>query len=238
MPQAIFFDLDETLIRHSMPVMEQLRIVTRLHLADLSEARWNVFQEHLRSSVGRLWNNIAAHRGRCEAEFTAIFGSALECAGCDAALAAPMVEAFISSVVESTGPTEGALEVLDRLADAGIPTGIITNGFSFLQKRKARAHGLAGRVRVVMTSEDAGAHKPDARIFRMAAEQIGVDAEDCWHVGDHLDNDIAGATGAGLRGVLYTADRPPADAAQGPVPYRLISRLMQLPELIADDGPK
>jgi putative hydrolase of the HAD superfamily len=104
-----------------------------------------------------------------------------------------MVEAFLL-VVESTGPTVGAHAVLDELAAAGIATGIITNGFSFLQKRKAQAHGLTERVRFVLTSEDAGAHKPDPRIFRRALDAIGVEAHDCWHVGDHRDNDIAAAS--------------------------------------------
>ena len=197
MPHAIFFDLDETLIRHSTPVMEQLQVVCHQHLADLSEARWEIFHEHLMTNVGELWNNIAAHSGRCEAEFETIFRRGLERVDGDAALAAPMIEDFIASVVDSTGPSEDAFLVLDQLADAGIATGIITNGFSFLQKRKVKAHGLAERVRVVMTSEDAGAHKPDIRIFQCAMASLGVVAGDSWHVGDNLDKDIAGAQGAG-----------------------------------------
>ena len=55
MPQAIFFDLDETLIRHSTPIMEQLQAVCQQHLADLSEADWNSFHQHLMTNVGQLW---------------------------------------------------------------------------------------------------------------------------------------------------------------------------------------
>lgn len=232
MPQAVFFDLDETLIRHTTPVMEQLQIVCHRHLAGLSEERWKSFQHHLMSNVGELWGNIAAHSGRCEAEFEIIFRSGLERVNRDVALAAPMIEDFIASVVESTGPSEDAFLVLDQLADAGIATGIITNGFSFLQKRKVQAHGLAQRVRVVMTSEDAGAHKPDARIFQLAMRALGVVPADCWHVGDNLDKDIAGAFGAGLRGVLYDPDRLLVVDAS-PAPYRAISRLSEIPQLIA-----
>jgi putative hydrolase of the HAD superfamily len=236
MPQAIFFDLDETLIRHSEPVMEQLQAVCHQHLADLSEARWHAFHEHLMTNVGQMWRDIAVHQGQCEAEFTQIFRDGLERAGGDAALAEPMIEAFLASVVESTGPTAGAHEVLDRLAAAGIATGIITNGFSFLQKRKVMAHGLAERVRFVLTSEDAGAHKPDARIFHLAMAQVGFAAADCWHVGDHRDNDIGGAINAGLSAVLYDPERKLAAEAQQPAPYRVIRRLTEIPELIATLG--
>lgn len=234
MPQAIFFDLDETLIRHSTPIMDQLQTVCHQHLADLSEARWNIFHEHLMTNVGQLWRDIAEHQGQCEAEFVKIFRGGLELAGGNITFAEPMIEAFLASVVESTGPTDGAHEVLDRLAAAGIATGIITNGFGFLQRRKIKAHGLAERVQFVLTSEDAGAHKPDVRIFRMAMDQVGFDAAGCWHVGDHRDNDVAGALGAGLSAVLYEPDRQLADATLlHAEPYRVISRLMEIPELIA-----
>lgn len=234
MPRAIFFDLDETLIRHSTPVMDQLQIVCRRHLADISGERWKNFQQHLMTNVGLLWNHLASHSGRCEAEFAAIFRSGLEGVGGDVALAETMIEDFIASVVDSTGPADGAFDVLDRLDDMGIATGIITNGFSFLQKRKVAAHGLAERVGVVMTSEDAGVHKPDARIFQLAMAPLGVEAADCWHVGDNYDKDIMGACNAGLKGVLYVAEGQGSPAARlEPAPYRVITRLGEIPELIA-----
>lgn len=238
MPQAIFFDLDETLIRHSTPVMDQLQVVCHQHLADLSEADWNIFHQYLMSNVGQLWRDIGAHQGRCEAGFVSIFRSGLEQVGGDVALAESMIEAFLSSVVESTGPTDDAHVVLDQLADAGIATGIITNGFSFLQKRKVRAHGLLERVRFVLTSEDAGAHKPDARIFQMAMAQVGLDACDCWHVGDHRDNDLAGSINAGMTGILYVPDPPSVDAVHATASpaatsFRVIARLSEIPALIA-----
>ena len=233
MPSTIFFDLDETLICHSAPVMEQLQMLCHQHLTDLSEDRWKDFERYLMTNVGELWNNIAAHSGRCEAEFVQIFREGLDSAGQDAAQAEALIEAFIASVVDSTGPAEGAFEVLDKLADAGIATGIITNGFSFLQKRKILAHGLGERVRVVMTSEDAGVHKPDARIFQSAMAPLGAAAADCWHVGDNYDKDIVGACNAGLKGVLYVPEEPQANAARlEPAPYRVITRLGDVLELL------
>lgn len=230
MPRAIFFDLDETLIRHAAPVMDQLQTACRQHLADLPAPRLTIFQEYLLAGVEQIWNNIAAHQGRCEAAFTAVFRGGLESAGCATTLAEPMIEAFLALVVDSAAPAAGAHEVLDRLADAGIATAIITNGFSFLQQRKAQAHGLTERVRTVVTSEDAGAHKPDARIFRLAMARVGVAAADCWHVGDSHDKDIAGALGAGMGAVLYEPERQLE--ALYPAPHRVIRRLTEIPELL------
>ena len=174
MPKAVFFDLDETLIRHDTPATELFQAACRQVLTVPTGPSWERFHQHLRQHAGQLWQDIARHRGRGEAAFSLMFRNSLLHVGDDPALAEPMVEAFLALVVESTDPTVGAHAVLDELAAAGIATGIITNGFSFLQKRKARAHGLTERVRFVLTSEDAGAHKPDPRIFRRALDEIGI----------------------------------------------------------------
>jgi HAD superfamily hydrolase (TIGR01509 family) len=231
-PKAVFFDLDETLIRHDTPITELFKAVTRPHLADTSAPGWERFHQHLTQQAGQLWQDIAVQQGHGEAGFRAMFRSSLRHVGDDPAQAERMVDAFVAAVLESTGPTAGAHAVLDELAAAGIATGIITNGFSFLQKRKATAHGLTERVRFVVTSEDAGAHKPDAAIFRLALDRVGLDARDCWHVGDHRTNDIAGALDAGLGAVLYAPESTAAAAAE-PTPYRVIARLTDIPQLIA-----
>jgi len=237
-PKAVFFDLDETLIRHDTPVTELFQAACRQVLTVPAGPSWDRFHQHLRQHAGQLWQDIGRHRGRGEAAFRSMFRNSLLHVGDDPALAEPMVDAFLALVIESTGPTAGAHAVLDELAAAGIATGIITNGFSFLQKRKAQAHGLTERVRFVLTSEDAGAHKPDPRIFRMALDEIGVDAHDCWHVGDHRDNDIAGALNAGLGALWFAPDPPTADAVLEVAspdrrPCRVITRLTELPQLMA-----
>jgi len=237
-PKAIFFDLDQTLIWHATPITELFQAVSRQHLTDSSGTGWDRFHGHLTQQAGRLWADIAVHQGRGEAEFRSMFRNSLLHVGDDPARAELMVDAFLAAVTESTGPTAGAHAVLDELAAAGIPTGIITNGFCFLQQRKAEAHGLAERVSFVVTSEDAGAHKPDPRIFRMALERIGLDARDCWHVGDDRANDIAGALNAGLGAVWFAPDSPtdaasPEAASPNGSPYRAISRLTEIPELVA-----
>jgi putative hydrolase of the HAD superfamily len=65
-----------------------------------------------------------------------------------------------------------------------------------------RALGLEPRVDGVVTSAGAGAHKPAPAIFEQALALAGVRAADAVHVGDRLDEDVAGARAAGIEPVL------------------------------------
>jgi putative hydrolase of the HAD superfamily len=69
--------------------------------------------------------------------------------------------------------------------------------------------GLLELVDGVVTSADAGAAKPDPAVFRKALELAGVDGAGAVHVGDSLDNDVAGARAMGIRAILVQRDGEP-----------------------------
>jgi putative hydrolase of the HAD superfamily len=78
----------------------------------------------------------------------------------------------------------------------------------------------------VVTSADVGAAKPDERIFRRALELAGVEPEEAIHVGDSVDNDVAGARAVGIRPVLlHRSGDPPAGVES-------IRSLRELPALL------
>jgi putative hydrolase of the HAD superfamily len=54
----------------------------------------------------------------------------------------------------------------------------------------------------ILTSAEAGARKPAPEIFEQALAIAGVGPEQTVHVGDSLDEDVAGARGAGIDPVL------------------------------------
>jgi 4-nitrophenyl phosphatase len=55
--------------------------------------------------------------------------------------------------------------------------------------------------------------KPEAPLFRLALEQLGLDPIDVAMVGDSVPSDILGARGVGMRTVLYAPSGPPATHA-------------------------
>ncbi len=69
--------------------------------------------------------------------------------------------------------------------------------------------GLLDLVDGVVTSADAGAAKPHPAVFRKALSLAGVDGAGAVHVGDSLDNDVAGARALGIRAILVQREGEP-----------------------------
>jgi HAD superfamily hydrolase (TIGR01509 family) len=122
---------------------------------------------------------------------------------------------LVDRVVE---PMPGASECISKLVAAGIPVGILTNGWSQLQERKI-AHALGDFPGPVLVSDTLNAYKPSARAFRELEAALGVDPSHLWYVGDNPAADIAGALAYGIRAVwlnssgqTYPEDLPPPTA--------------------------
>ena len=81
----------------------------------------------------------------------------------------------------------------------------------------------------VVTSARAGARKPSGAIFAKALELAGVSPERAVHVGDSVQEDVAGARRAGIEPILLRRDGEP-----GPPGVRTIASLSELSrELLA-----
>jgi len=123
-------------------------------------------------------------------------------------------------------PAPGALALLDQLHREGIPTAILTNGWTPLQQKKAAVIGYSGRM---IVSDQIGVQKPDPRAFERLVQFFELAPADIWYVGDNPGVDIAGALGAGLRAVWLddgTYQYPP-----GLAPVQRIHALTELLEI-------
>ena len=65
-----------------------------------------------------------------------------------------------------------------------------------------RKLGLEPYLDFVVTSEEAGADKPNPAIFQAALRQARVDASEAIHVGDQYKIDVVGAKGVGINPIL------------------------------------
>jgi len=95
----------------------------------------------------------------------------------------------------------GAISVIDGLVERGLAVGIVSNGAERTRRMAVDALGIGQAVRSLLSSERAGVRKPDTRIFAIAAQEMGVEPDKCWFVGDHPLNDIGGALATGMQAV-------------------------------------
>jgi putative hydrolase of the HAD superfamily len=86
---------------------------------------------------------------------------------------------------------------------------LITNGFEEVQITKIKVSGIGQFFREVITSEKAGALKPDPRIFRYALDATGAVLTESIYIGDNLEADIIGARKAGWPQVYFNPDGLP-----------------------------
>jgi putative hydrolase of the HAD superfamily len=93
-------------------------------------------------------------------------------------------------------PVEGAVEAVTELERLGLRLAVVSNWDVALQEHLERL-GLADRFATIVTSAEAGAPKPDPRIFELALERLGVGPGRALHVGD-AEADELGARAAGM----------------------------------------
>jgi putative hydrolase of the HAD superfamily len=89
-----------------------------------------------------------------------------------------------------------------------------------------RGAGLLEQVDAVVTSAEVGVAKPGRAIFDTALRLARAAPGEAVHVGDSLENDVAGARAAGIRPVLLARD------GSAPAGVEAIRSLAELPALL------
>lgn len=128
----------------------------------------------------------------------------------------------------------GCTSALREIAALGVPVGIVSNSTGTVEGELAAlgicqtGRGEGTEVAAVIDSAVVGVEKPDPRIFHLALEKLGLDADGVMHVGDTVRFDVEGARAAGIRPVHLD---PHGDC---PVPdgHEHIRRLSGLPALM------
>jgi putative hydrolase of the HAD superfamily len=115
-------------------------------------------------------------------------------------------------------PLGEAVSVLDGLRADGLSLAVVSNCTSDVPAMLA-ASSLGGRCDVMVFSSRVGVMKPDPTIYLHAASRLGVPPYRCVYVGDGSDDELHGATEAGMTAVLLNS--PDAPSFGGPRVERL-----------------
>ena len=231
--RALLFDLDNTLYAYA-PSDEVALVAAQAVLAphvEISAAEFRRYNDRIRTEHAERLGGQAASHNR-----TLFFKSMVEqltgVSGGD--LAARMADGYWAAFLDHMEPAPNAHEVLESLG-ASHELAVVTNQTTYVQLKKIQRLGFERYFPVVVTSEECGVEKPDARVFQRALRALGAEAAAAVMVGDDPHCDIHGASELGISTVQtteFTGARRAEDQADAR-PDAVISSLSELPEVLS-----
>ncbi len=114
--------------------------------------------------------------------------------------------AYVEISPYKTAVLPNCMEILDYLAGR-YEMHIITNGFEEVQNIKLDKSGLTKYFSKIITSEQAGARKPDPKVFDYAFGLTSGKVKNSLMIGDDLRTDIEGARNIKMDHVYYNPNR-------------------------------
>lgn len=107
-------------------------------------------------------------------------------------------EGLIERLFGGLAPEPTMIEAVCAARATGIRTGLITNSWGMGVYDRAPLEIFDATV----ISGDVGLHKPQAEIYELGAERIGVEPQACVFV-DDLQENVAGAAAVGMAAILH-----------------------------------
>jgi putative hydrolase of the HAD superfamily len=220
-PAAILLDALGTLVALEPPAPRLRAELSRRFGLEVSEdqaaraigAEIAYYRAHL--DEGRDEGGLRALRRRC----AGVLRAELPAGGLELELD-PLVDALLASLrFTAFGDVRPAL-VAARARGQRL---VVASKWDVSLHGVLRALGLEPLLDGILTSAGAGARKPAPAIFEQALVLAGTTPEQAIHVGDSVEEDVAGARAAGIEPVLVRRDGGPTVAG-----VRTISSLAEL----------
>jgi putative hydrolase of the HAD superfamily len=204
----LFFDLDRTLWDFETNSFNELVNLYHCHnlhqkgislseefvkvYKNINEKCWERYRENTLSK-----ENLRFERFKQTLEYFGIY---------DLELSIKIGDDYVKNSPYRTILIPNAIELLSELQPI-YKLHIITNGFQEVQHVKINQSGLANFFTIVVTSEMAGAKKPNPLIFNYALEKAGANLENSVMIGDDLNTDIKGAVNVGMKSIYFNPNK-------------------------------
>ena len=198
----VYFDLDDTLIDHVKAQNRALEVVWG-RFPQLQQTGPLMLAEAYAKSNNLLWDAYRKNEVSQSELRRMRFEQTLQRLGIKGLDWREMEQAYLECYQRHWDWISDAREVFITLSNK-YPVGIMTNGFTFIQKRKFEYFSLQRYTRHLIISEEAGYLKPDPRIFEYSAQQAGYGPSQLLYVGDSWSSDILGAAGSGWKSAWFT----------------------------------
>jgi len=191
-------------------------------------ARWPLFTElWRRKQLEYTWLRVGMRR---HADFWRVTDDALDFALESLGVEAPGLKERLLDAYERLEPFPDVLPALQRLRAAGLKTAILSNGAPRMLAAAARHAGIDGLLDQLLSVEEVGVFKPDAAVYRLASDRLGVWPGELLFVSAN-GWDAHGAKVAGLRVAWCNRSGQPRERLPE-APDAVVASLAELPALV------
>lgn len=192
LPNAILFDTDNTLYSYDPANQAAVAAIKEKVVKTLgvSEAEFMRAYSQARIDVkSRLGSTASSHSRLLYLQrMLEIMGL-----GSQVLMALDLEQTYWRTFLSNAILFDGLKELLEDIRMLAIPTCIVTDLTAQIQFRKIVYFGLDGCFDYIVTSEEAGADKPNSAPFSMALEKMKPSGTRIWMIGDNAESDILGA---------------------------------------------
>lgn len=199
----VFFDLDRTLWDFEQNMRDALKDIFFEHQLDTVFPDLPTFINTFNQKNNYLWDKYLKGEMTKEVLRHKRFEATLEDYGLvNPRLAKTIGEEYLRIMPLKTTLIPGAREILEYLSER-YRLHVISNGFQEVQLPKLQRSHIAKYFEWIVTSEQSGYHKPDARAFGYALSKANARKDESIMVGDDLEIDIAGAKKFGMDQIYF-----------------------------------
>jgi putative hydrolase of the HAD superfamily len=204
-PQAIIFDLDDTIVDDSGGIVECWEQACADGVGRLD----GLWPAELMAAIERqqdwYWADPARHReGRLDLRSASsrIVAQALENLGFpDPELGRVIGNHYRNLREEKMSLIPGAIETLKHFHDRGVRLGMATNGSTVGQRAKIERFGLAAYFERIIVEEEFGLGKPHREVYEALLAALRADPGKTWFIGDNLEFDVGAPQSLGVYGI-------------------------------------
>lgn len=203
----IFFDLDRTLWDFNTNSRLALEIIfDEFELVEFFSNKL-FFISRFEYHNSKLWRAYYQERVSKEELIYRRFYLCIKEAGHDnLSLSKEIGQFYLDTSATQTKLIPHTKEILEYLSKKDYKLHIITNGFNEVQHKKLKNSEIYNYFDKIICSEDAGATKPNSKIFTYACQEINQDKKNCIMIGDDITADIKGAINFGMDNIYLNSD--------------------------------
>lgn len=212
--KAIFLDADDTLLDY--PAAERAALMDCVRAFTLQGDEEAVLAAY-RAHNAAMWR--AHERGEVDKATLKVerFRRLADEVGWSSdGLPALMSARYLTTLSRQSQLLDGALDLVRRLA-AVYPLVLVTNGIASVQRGRLADSPITPYFSDIVISEEAGAAKPDPRIFYSVLAKHGITARDVLLIGDSTSSDMPAAHNAGMDFCWYNPAGLPVPEGYTPV---------------------